>query len=190
MPLKVTFELSDKDLRFFKAKAAAMSKRAADRSEEDLIAAAKALLEGIRQQEAPAFVKERGDKLQELVDMLEDTGWRMPIKDRERVLKAVSYLAEPDDIIPDTIPGLGYLDDAILIELVVAELKHELDAYEDFCQFRKTGRKTKGLSGKPVSSEEWLEARRQALQERMRRRRRREREARQNSGSRSPWRLF
>ena len=52
------------------------------------------------------------------------------------MLNALAYFAEPDDLIPDQIPGLGFLDDAIMVELVVRELRHEIEAYEDFRVFR------------------------------------------------------
>ena len=40
-------------------------------------------------------------------------------------------------MIPDTIPVLGYIDDAIMIELVVKELRHEIEAFEDFSRYRR-----------------------------------------------------
>jgi len=68
---------------------------------------------------------------------------------------------------------------------VVRELAHEIQAYEDFCAYRESG----GRGGLPP---EKLEARRAALQARMRRRRRRERDAaRSATGNvRSPIRLW
>ena len=71
-------------------------------------------------------------------------------------------------MIPDRLPGIGYLDDAIMVELIADELKHEIKAYEDFCAFRKTAPSKKDADK--------LETRRTALQARMRRRSRRARE--------------
>ena len=65
-------------------------------------------------------------------------------------------------MIPDRLPGIGYLDDAIMVELIAQELKHEIKAYEDFCDFRKNRPEAK--------DESRLEARREALQARTRRR--------------------
>jgi uncharacterized membrane protein YkvA (DUF1232 family) len=106
------------------------------------------------------------------------------------LLNALAYFAEPEDLIPDHIPGLGFLDDAIMVELVVRELRHEIEAYEDFCAFRT--REEKRLGGKQkgsgITRKEWLETRRNELISRMRRRRRRDRGGR--GGRRSPLSLF
>jgi uncharacterized membrane protein YkvA (DUF1232 family) len=102
-----------------------------------------------------------------MIRMLSDLEWRLPHDDAARVLNALAYFAEPEDLIPDHIPGLGYLDDAIMIELVVRELQHEIEAYQDFCDYRD--RQTK--DGADSSREGWLDARRKELQARMRRRR-------------------
>jgi hypothetical protein len=48
------------------------------------------------------------------------------------------YFAEPVDLIPDQVPGVGFLDDAIMVELVVQEIRPELDAYADFCRYRES----------------------------------------------------
>jgi uncharacterized membrane protein YkvA (DUF1232 family) len=132
----------------------------------------------------PEFVCERLVKLKELVEMLRDDEWRLDRRDRARILDALAYFADPDDLIPDRVPGLGYLDDAIMVELIAQELKHEIQAYEDFCEFRK---------GRPkADAADKLEARRQGLQQRMRRRRQRERQDQRNRprSTRSPLRLW
>ena len=105
--------------------------------------------------------------------MLVDHEWRLPQKDTVRVLNALAYFSDPEDLIPDHIPGLGFLDDAIMIELVVRELKHEIDAYTNFCDFRRTHVKSKGIKNKTtdLTRDSWLDGRRTELQARMRRRR-------------------
>lgn len=52
---------------------------------------------------------------------------------RERVVVALSYFAEPQDLIPDNVPGLGFLDDALLAELVIEELEPDVAGYREFC---------------------------------------------------------
>lgn len=184
MPLKITFELSDKDLKFFSQKAAAVAERAAERSEAQILAGAEALVERMSA-DVPAFVRDRVGHLEAMVAMLRDELWQLEGKDRERVLKAVAYFAEPNDLVPDDIPAIGFIDDAVMIELVVRSLRHELEAYADFRKVQKT----KDKVSDPTDRESWLAHRREKLQERMRRRRKRDRAASSGPGSRI-FRLF
>jgi uncharacterized membrane protein YkvA (DUF1232 family) len=119
----------------------------------------------------PDFIIERLDKLDALIAMLRDEGWALPDEDRQRVLSALVYFADPQDIIPDSVPVLGYFDDAIAIELCVKELKHEIDAYEEFCEYREAESKARGVEPSVVGRADWLGDRRRELQERMHRRR-------------------
>jgi hypothetical protein len=59
------------------------------------------------------------------------------------------------------------IDDAIMIELVARELKHQLEAYDEFCLYRSSEER---LRGKDVSREDWLKAKQQELMKRMRER--------------------
>ncbi len=170
MSLRITFDLDDEDLKHFEMIMREARKAAACMAPEDIVAAAEEVLEDIDGAAAPGFVRERIDKLKRLIDMLSDLEWRLPHADAKRVLNALAYFAEPEDLIPDHIPGIGFLDDAIMIELVVRELRHEIEAYEDFLRYRQELREEAG-SRVTVSRQEWLEARRDALQSRMRRRR-------------------
>ena len=169
MTLRVSFELDDDDLRHFQLIMRAARKSAARVPPEDIVAAAEDLLAAIGDR-TPAFVAERLTKLRLMIDMLTDIDWRLPQREANRVLNALAYFTEPDDLIPDHIPGLGFLDDAIMIELVVRELRHEIQAYEDFSEFRSKMRAERGRKT-GVSRESWLEERRKELQDRMRRRR-------------------
>ena len=147
---------------------------------EEIVAAAEELLANIAPTGRPAFIAERLQKLRLLIDMLSDIEWRLPQREADRVLNALAYFAEPEDLIPDDIPGLGFLDDAIMIELICRELKHELEAYHDFCDFRERIRRESGPRTR-VSREDWLENRRKALQLRMRRRKRKDRAGKSTS---------
>lgn len=169
MSLRISFELDDNDLKHFQLIMNEARKAAKRLPPEDVVAAAETLLEDVSATKAPGFIVERLNKLQLMINMLSDLEWRLPHQEAGRVLNALAYFAEPEDLIPDNIPGLGFLDDAIMIELVVRELKHEIDAYQDFCDYRQRLRQ-QGTSAK-ASRSGWLDERRKSLQSRMRRRR-------------------
>lgn len=171
MSLRVSFELDDNDLTHFRLIMREARKAAAQMAPEDIVAAAEDLLQDIVASTTPGFILERIRKLRLMIKMLSDLEWRLPHQEATRVLNALAYFTEPDDLIPDHIPGLGFLDDAIMVELVVRELKHEIEAYEDFCNFRDSKRNRKDKT----SRDQWLGARRDELQARMRRRRGRSR---------------
>jgi uncharacterized membrane protein YkvA (DUF1232 family) len=174
MPLAISFELSDRDLEHFHAAIKAAREAAGHMSEEAVIGAAGKLLSDAARIEVPDFIGVRLDRLDALIGMVKDEGWALQEEDRQRVLSALVYFADPKDIIPDSVPVLGYFDDAIAIELCVKELKHELDAYEEFCEFRQNEASNRGLDAATVGRADWLESRRSELQDRMHRRRARD----------------
>ena len=136
MTLRVSFELNDEDLQHFRLIMREARKAAARVAPEDIVAAAQELLQDMVTRSTPGFILERIERLHLMIEMLTDLDWRLPHQEAKRVLNALAYFTEPEDLIPDHIPGLGYLDDAIMIELVVRELKHEMEAYRDFCDYR------------------------------------------------------
>ena len=62
--------------------------------------------------------------------MVEDEDWNLPPEDVTRVINALAYFANAKDLIPDDVPGLGFLDDAVMVDLVMRELAHEVKAYD------------------------------------------------------------
>jgi uncharacterized membrane protein YkvA (DUF1232 family) len=174
MPLAINFELSDRDLEHFNQAIKAAAFSAGSKTSEEIVTAAGKLLEEASKVELPDFIAMRLDKLDALIAMVRDEGWELPEEDRQRVLSALVYFADPDDIIPDEVPVLGYFDDAIAIEMCVRELKHELDAYEEFCEYRQGEADRRGIEPPKVGRAEWLANRRNELQDRMHRRRERD----------------
>lgn len=174
MPLSINFELSDRDLEHFSAAIKAASASAGNKGTDEVVAAAAKLLEEANKVSLPDFILQRLDRLDALIAMVRDEGWALGDEDRNNVLSALVYFANPTDIIPDSVPVLGYFDDAIAIEICVKELRHELDAYEEFCEFREGEANRRGLASSSVGRADWLDARRDELQDRMHRRRNRD----------------
>jgi len=173
MSLAITIELGDADLKHFidaMQRAQEEAKHLSPREVTD--AASKLLVEG-HQVKLPQFIAERLSKLDSMIAMVNDQGFALPEEDRQRVLACLTYFANPKDIIPDNVPVLGFLDDAIMIELCVRELQHEIEAYEDFVVYRNEEAKRRGVDPATLKTErvEWAEARRVELLDRMKRRR-------------------
>ncbi len=186
MSLKVTFELADSDLDHFRTIMREAREAAVSMTQEQVLDAAASLVTSVKDTDVPDFVSDRLEKIQVLVDMIRDTEWPLREDEEGRILNALAYFTEPEDLIPDHVPGLGFLDDAIMVELVVRELRHEIEAYIDFRIYREGEEKRRARGGEEadVTREEWLETRRRQLMKRMRDRRRRDREARGRRGGR------
>ena len=171
MPFKLTIELSSRDLRHFRRELRRARESVSIADDEEILAAAADLVAKLRAAELPDFVAERLGKLEVLHAMLTDADWQLDDAERSPVLAALAYVCDPEDIIPDDIPGIGLLDDAVMIELVFRELRHEIDAYEDFCAFRKSLGKGTAARRDPSALAAKLARRRTQLVTRMRRRR-------------------
>lgn len=183
MSIKIQFELDDTDLKHFRSVMKKAREAQAHLDDEAIVRAASAMLEGTRKGKLPTFIAERLEKLEQMIAMVDDAGWALPDSERRHVLSALTYFADPQDMIPDDVPVLGFLDDAIMIELVVRELKHEIEAYEDFCRFRSAEAARRGEKLSAFSRVEWAESRRLALLSRMRRRRKSDRARLSGGGS-------
>ena len=173
MPLQISFELSDKDLEHFKSMAvsAQQAVAGADLDRESIAKAARQVFEAADvDAELPEFISTRLAKLEILVNMVLDKEWQLPEEEMTRVCSAMAYFANPDDLIPDRIPAIGFLDDAIMVELMVENLLDEIEAYQEFCQFRTAEierRTNQGISTE-VGKQDWLADKRAVLHHRMR----------------------
>lgn len=166
MTIVVRIKISSKDITALRRAMHAARQTIASADETDILDAARTLLAEFDSRRAPDFVRERVPRLEAMVDMLEDEDWALPRREREQILAALVYFCDPDDLIPDDVPGLGLLDDAIMIELLLMELKHVIEAYRDFTRYRASLLKTVPADIR----EQRLEKRRWALHGRMARR--------------------
>lgn len=170
MGLKLSFELSDRDLHYFRESLRQSREAVRDAEEKEIVDAVAHVLDEIRGNEPlPDFVGERIPQLELLIQMLADDEWQLPTADRERLLAMFVYFSDPEDIMPDDIPVIGYLDDVIIIELVTREMQHVRDAYDDFRKFRRDfDAKNTNVDG--AIRRDRLDRRRQQLHQRMQRR--------------------
>lgn len=182
MSMRFSLELSDRDLKFFRE--ALKKSRDAVRHAEDseIVEAVVDVLTEIKSEEPlPDFVARRIPALESMISMLQDDEWRLPRDARERMLAAFVYFADPEDILPDHIPVIGYLDDVIMIELVVRELQHVREAYDDFCDFRENYDSGTKAGHDSAVRRDRIDRKRQALHQRMKRRLLRDKKSRRSS---------
>jgi uncharacterized membrane protein YkvA (DUF1232 family) len=169
MPIQITFQLSDTDLDYFRKAMHEAQQKLRGRDEKLILAGARKQARELGRVAVAQFVTERLLELDTLTRMLEDADWKLEGGNRRRVLDALAYFAEPSDLVPDHIPGLGFLDDAIMVELVLQEMRPELDAYTEFCAYRAEQQARDGVD--PDQQRRRLAERRRAMYARMESRR-------------------
>lgn len=174
MSIDITFTLHNEDLKRFedivlKSKKTLETAQGAEQVEQ----AAMKMLEEARATNLPRFIEERFAKLELLIEMVNDAEWDLDAQERNTILSALTYFCDPEDLIPDHLPAIGYLDDAIYVDIIVQELAAEISSYEEFFKYRvaeETRRRNQGLDT-AVGREDWLADKRSVLHSRMRARR-------------------
>jgi len=166
MPLDITFTLSDRDLERFKTIVVKARSTASDQQgKAEIEKAAYKIVEVAMNSDLPDFIAERLLRLKTLLEMMKDTEWNLSDSDRDRIISAMAYFADPIDLIPDHIPGIGFLDDAMFVEIIIRELRSEMSAYSEFCRFREEEEERLKSEGKDPNDnrDQWLGAKRDEL---------------------------
>ena len=114
------------------------------------------LAKGPEQAKAAASLQRSLQDIALLSRMSADPAWRLPETDKERIGKVNEYFKSENDLIPDDVPEIGLLDDAILIELVGRALRPELDDYADFCKQRELRARTSEPGAPEFERRDWL----------------------------------
>ena len=134
---KVTFTLDESDANYFRALYRKAKRGAKDLDRDAIIKEARATVHQVRgSKKTPPFVLEAIDVLADLTDLIRDEDYAAPKKVQDEVLAALAYFSNPEDLIPDHIPGLGFLDDAIMVKFIEEEFRQELWGFRKFRKMR------------------------------------------------------
>jgi len=169
MPLDITFTLSDRDLERFKT-IVGKAQTSESQSPAEIEKAAYKIVDVAMNSDLPDFIADRLLQLKVLLEMMKDDEWGMEEGDRARIISALAYFADPIDLIPDHIPGIGFLDDAMFVEIVIKELSAEIEAYNEFVDFRNAEEARLNDAGEnPAENrDQWLTPKRDELHSRIR----------------------
>ena len=133
---KVSFELDEQDAKYFRSLYRAAKKNVARVDAGEIIRDARKLIALVREsKKVPRFVADAIATLEDMTRIIEDDDYQAPQSVKKQVLAGLAYFSNPHDLIHDSIPALGFLDDAIMVKFVEGEFKHELWGYRKFRGF-------------------------------------------------------
>jgi uncharacterized membrane protein YkvA (DUF1232 family) len=165
---KITFELDEQDTKYFQDLYRTAKKNAKAEDAPRIMAEVKSLIQRVRSaKRVPNFVRDAITTLEDLMQMLEDKQYQLPRAVAESAVAGLAYFANAQDVIPDHIPALGFLDDAIMISIVADEFKHELWAYRKFRSFAEGAEQRPWTSVAQDRLPKRLEAYRRELREKV-----------------------
>jgi uncharacterized membrane protein YkvA (DUF1232 family) len=75
------------------------------------------------------FLRRLLEDARTLYTMLRDPEYRFDWATRAKVIFALLYFISPIDVVPDFIPGVGFIDDAVVLALVVRSLGEAVKRY-------------------------------------------------------------
>ncbi len=103
----------------------------------DQVASLVRWLQTLPAETAVATINLRMTRVETLRRLLRDPNWEVSVEFAQRTRQLLDYVARFDDVIPDDVPLIGHLDDALLVELCWAKFTGEVQDYLDFCRFRE-----------------------------------------------------
>ncbi len=127
---------------------------------------AKEKIKEIRENSEDGYVIDQVGSLQIMLSMIEDKTWQVSENNKEKINATIKYFVDDNDIIPDHIPGIGYVDDCIVIDGTMDDVEEEMLEFKDFCRARMVYAKNG-----PFSLDEWSKIKDQEAVSRARNRR-------------------
>ena len=73
-----------------------------------------------------------------LFEMITNNDYSVSVKTYAIIAGALAYVVLPFDVIPDFLPGVGFIDDAFIITMVVNQLRDEIENYKKYKNEKKS----------------------------------------------------
>jgi hypothetical protein len=158
-----SLELKDNALTRFNAVVRRLDPEHAPFSADQIAGAARRVLRAATKGQESTFIKVRMRRAGEVRALLKDAQWQTTPPLAEQMRELVAYLDDNDALIPNDVPIVGLLDDAILVDVAMDALRSELDEYADFCRYRvaEAGRLDIAPAAVVTNREQWMLERQQ-----------------------------
>lgn len=130
------FRLSTLDMERFNQLLSSLTDERTALDCDQVVTAARLLADSCGSQSVPTCIRQRLEQAGSLSSMLADHGWQPANEVLTPASAVLDYLNGHNDLIPDWIPQVGQLDDAIVVEAAWPRLAGEVLSYQDFCRLR------------------------------------------------------
>lgn len=160
-----SFEIDEEALDLFNELLARLDQHRAPIGRDQLVTAARDLADEPTEGRVSPCIHERMRRAGAIDLMLSDQAWAPEDAVVDPGHLVVSYVRERGDLIPDAIPKVGRLDDAIVVDTAWTSLAPEVRNYLDFCRLRQIEASLGGNDrfGRPewelarVAEADWIE---------------------------------
>ncbi|MBO9716706.1 MAG: DUF1232 domain-containing protein [Pseudoxanthomonas sp.] len=127
----------------------------------DRLATAARQLADSADDDAPGCIAQRIAWLESVVAMTGDRDWEAANEVAGYARMVADYANDTHDLIPDWLPRIGRLDDAIVMDTAWPVLRHELSCYRDFRRLRTVEADLRGCAPEqlPFDRHAWEAAR-------------------------------
>lgn len=156
------FRLSTLDIDRFNQLLVALGRRQGPLDCDQVVTAARLLSDGQATEAAPPCILQRLRQAETVAQMLADPNWQ-PANDAVLpATKVLEYVRGYEDLIPDWLPQMGRLDDAIVIDTAWPRLEGEVRSYLDYRRLRQVEAQLRGRDSDSFSFDrgDWETARR------------------------------
>jgi len=156
-----SLDLHDEGMVRFNAIVKRLSPEHAPFSADQIAGAARRVLRASMKGQESAFIKVRMRRAGEMRSALKDTQWSIPAPLEAKMREIIAYLDDPTSLIPNDVPVVGCLDDAILVDIAMDSLRGELEDFADFCRFRWSEAARLQTNDVQTDREHWMAERQQ-----------------------------
>lgn len=164
-PAMAAINFTDADLQRFNACVASVAPGTPALDGRQILAAARRLSRVVGEGHESRFIRARMRRAGEIRALLGDRGWECDEALRARMNEVVAYMDGGPGLVPDDVPVIGGLDDALLLDLAMECLRGELDEYADFCRYRvgEAAREGVAVDAVHIDRARWADEREEEL---------------------------
>lgn len=132
-----TYCLTPLDVERFNTLLLRLGRRQAPLNCDQVVTAARELCDCNTRTAEPPSILERMHRVERASQMIQDPDWETANEAVDTARLVIGYTQGNENLIPDWVPTVGRLDDAIVVDAAWPRLADEVESYLDFCRLRE-----------------------------------------------------